>query len=246
MTARIHKVIAHAGYASRRHAEELVAAGRVLVDGKPARVGQKIDPATAHVEIDGVPLPVRPGLRYELVFKLPGVVSTAEDPQGRPTVVDLVGAEERLYPVGRLDRDSEGLMILTNDGDLTLRLTHPRYGVAKTYQALVTGAVTSATVRRLLSGVELEDGLAAASSAQIVDRRPDRTLLEVVMTEGRNREVRRMCQAVGHPVERLVRIKIGPLRDPTLRPGEHRPLTLQEVRALYAAAAEPWEDAGST
>lgn len=244
MTARIHKVIANAGYASRRRAEQLVAAGRVRVDGAQATIGQRVDPERAQIEIDDIPLPVKPGLRYVLLFKPVGVISTADDPQGRATVVDLVGASERLYPVGRLDRDSEGLLLLTNDGDLTLRLTHPRFGVTKTYQALVEGAMAPETVRRLVTGVQLEDGPAAAREARIVDRRPNRTLLEMVMTEGRNREVRRMCEAVGHVVLRLVRTKIGPLADGTLRPGQHRELTLEEVRSLYAAAQQACQDGG--
>lgn len=245
MTERIHKVIAHSGFASRRRAEELVKEGRVTVDGERATLGQRVDPDTVVIEIDRVPLPVRPGLIYLLLNKPPGVVSTASDPEGRRTVVDLVRAPARVYPVGRLDVDSEGLLLLTNDGDLAHRLTHPRFGVEKTYTALVEGSVGDAAMRALTGGVELEDGPAMAHRVRIVDRRPDRTMLEIVMGEGRKREVRRMCEAVGHPVTRLVRTAIGPLRDARLGPGASRALTVAEVRSLYAAAGTPWEDGES-
>ena len=242
MTDRIHKVIAHSGFASRRRAEQLIRQGRVTVDGAPAAIGQRVDPMVAEIKIDGVKLPVRPDLVYLLVYKPAGVVSTASDPEGRPTVVDLAEDRGRVYPVGRLDTDSEGLLILTNDGDLTHRLTHPRFGVEKTYTALVEGAMSEEAVRRLTQGVDLDDGPAAAIRATVVDRRPDRTLIEIVMGEGRKREVRRMSEAVGHRVDRLVRTAIGPLRDPRLAQGAIRDLTLGEVRALYAAAGEAWED----
>jgi 23S rRNA pseudouridine2605 synthase len=190
------------------------------------------------IAIDGIPLPVAPGLVYYLLYKPLGVVSTADDPQGRPTVVDLVPAETRVFPVGRLDADSEGLLLLTNDGDLTLRLTHPRFGVHKTYVVLVEGVVRDADIRRIVAGVELDDGPAAAVAARVRDRRVDESLVEVTMNEGRKREVRRMMVVVGHPVIRLVRTGIGPLRDTTLRPGDWRALDVSEVRALYAAGTE--------
>ena len=192
--------------------------------------------ATARVSVDGIPLPVRPGLVYRLLNKPVGVVSTADDPQGRTTVVDLVEAPTRVYPVGRLDADSEGLLLLTNDGDLTERLTHPRYGVTKTYLARVEGVPARAALRTLVDGVELDDGPAHAVSARVVDTHGQEALVEIVMTEGRNREVRRLCDAVGHPVRRLVRTAIGPLRDRDLKPGEWRDLTVDEVRSLYGAA----------
>jgi pseudouridine synthase len=190
------------------------------------------------IAIDGIPLPVAPGLVYYLLYKPLEVVSTADDPQGRPTVVDLVPAETRVFPVGRLDADSEGLLLLTNDGDLTLRLTHPRFGVHKTYVVLVEGVVRDADIRRIVAGVELDDGPAAAVAARVRDRRVDESLVEVTMNEGRKREVRRMMVVVGHPVIRLVRTGIGPLRDTTLRPGDWRALDVSEVRALYAAGTE--------
>ncbi len=209
------------------------------VDGRPAHLGQKVDPEQVSITVDGIPLPVAPDLRYYLVYKPPGVVSTAADTHGRPTVVDLVPGDVRVYPVGRLDIDSEGLMVLTNDGDLTLRLTHPRYGVPKTYVALVDGVPTPGELHRLVEGVELDDAVARAESARILDRLGGRSLVEIVMREGRKREVRRMFAAVGHEVERLTRVAIGPLVDRDLPPGGSRPLTLEEVRALYAAATEP-------
>ncbi len=243
MIERIHKVIAGSGFASRRRAEQLIRAGRVTVDGVLAQIGQKVDAETAAIEVDGLPLPVKPGLVHLLLYKPPGVVSTADDPQQRTTVVDLVASPERVYPVGRLDADSEGLLILTNDGAMAHRLTHPGFGVTKTYTVLVQGAADDRAVRRLADGVELDDGPAAALSVRIIDRRPDRTLLEIVMGEGRKREVRRMCAAVGHPVQRLVRIAIGPLRDPHLKPGQSRSLNLEEIRQLYAAGGASWKDA---
>jgi 23S rRNA pseudouridine2605 synthase len=196
------------------------------------------------VEIDGVPLPIASDLAYFAVYKPVGTVSTADDPQGRPTVVDLVPDGPRVYPAGRLDADSEGLMVLTNDGDLTLRITHPRFSVHKTYVVLVSGVVEAKTIRRLTSGVDLEDGPAAAVSARIVDRSGDTSLIEITMGEGRKRIVRRMFDVVGYPVQRLVRTSIGPLRDTSLSPGQCRPLTIEEIRALYQAGEEA-PDGGS-
>lgn len=209
----------------------------MTVDGDPAHLGQKIDPETSHVEIDAVPLPVKPDLVYVLLNKPPGVVSTAADPQERQTVVDLVGLDTRIYPVGRLDADTEGLLLLTNDGALTERLTHPRHQVPKTYLAMVSGSVSDRSLATLTAGVELDDGTAAARTARVVDRAGERTLVELTMTEGRKREVRRMLEAIGHPVQRLVRTKIAGLRDAALKPGEWRHLTMLEVRDLYAAGA---------
>lgn len=213
------------------------------VDGDRARIGQKVDPATARVEIDGIPLPTRPDLVYYLIYKPQGVVSTASDPQGRPIVTDLVPAEPRVFPVGRLDADSEGLLLLTNDGDLTNLVTHPRYGVPKTYVARVRGRVSRTVLSQLTEGVELDDGPASAQRARKLDELGEESLIEVVMTEGRNREVRRMLKAVGHPVSRLVRTAIGPVKDRDLAPGTRRALTLAEIRSLYGAAGEAWQDA---
>jgi 23S rRNA pseudouridine2605 synthase len=233
---RLQKVLAQAGLGSRRACEELIAAGRVTVDGEVAALGRRVDVAHDHVEVDGVPLSVRPGLVYYLLNKPAGVVSTASDPEGRPTVVGLVPDEPRVFPVGRLDAATEGLLLLTNDGDLAHHLTHPRFGVDKEYLAVVQGAPTPAEVRRLREGVELEDGRTAPARVALLPSNQ----LRIVIHEGRNRQVRRMCDVIGHPVERLVRTRIGPLADRRLPPGRWRPLTLEEVRALEkAAAAEP-------
>ena len=202
----------------------------------PAHLGQKVDADTARVEVDGIPLPVNPGLVHYLLYKPVGVVSTADDPQGRPTVVDLVPPDTRVYPVGRLDTDSEGLLIITNDGTLTEFVTHPRYGVTKTYLARVTGHPGKAALGQLLTGIDLDDGPARALAARMIDRSDQSTLVEVVLGEGRNREVRRMFAAIGHEVEALVRIAIGPIRDPELRPGSWRHLSTAEVRSLYSGA----------
>jgi 23S rRNA pseudouridine2605 synthase len=216
----------------------MIKANRVTVDGEPAHLGQKIDVETAHVEIDGVPLPVKPGLVYAVLNKPVDVVSTTSDPQGRTTVVDVVDLDERIYPVGRLDANSEGLLVLTNDGDLTEILTHPRHQVTKTYLAMVDGKPSRQTITQITSGVELDDGPAQARSARIIDHSQGRTLVEIVMTEGRKREVRRIFETVGHPVKRLVRTAIGSFTDRDLKPGEWRHLTVEEVRELYASAEQ--------
>jgi pseudouridine synthase len=183
-----------------------------------------------------VPLPIRAGLVHYLVYKPTGVVSTTADPHGRPTVVDLVPAATRVYPVGRLDSDSEGLIIITNDGDLTDAVTHPRNGVTKTYLVRVAGDVAKSVARALTEGVELDDGPAAAIEARVIDRNRGETLIEMVMGEGRKREIRRMLDVLGHQVVGLVRVAIGPIRDPGLPPGKWRMLSIEEVRSLYRAA----------
>lgn len=226
-------MLAAAGIGSRRVCEELIADGRVEVNGVPAALGRRVNPETDRVTVDGVPVGVRPGLVYYLLNKPAGVVSTASDPQGRPTVTGLVPAEPRVYPVGRLDAATEGLLLLTNDGDLAHRLTHPSFGVEKEYLASVEGAPKAGAVRRLREGVELDDGPTAPAKVSLVA--PD--VLRITIHEGRNRQVRRMAEAVGHPVRRLVRTRIGPLRTDTLGPGEWRPLTQEEVRALERATA---------
>jgi 23S rRNA pseudouridine2605 synthase len=215
----------------------MIRQGRVTVDGEPARIGQTIDPALERVEIDGIPLPLQPGLVYRLLNKPRGVVTTAADPQGRRTVLDLVPNEPRVFPAGRLDRDSEGLLLLTNDGELANLVMHPRFGVTKTYLARVQGRPRPQDVQRLMEGIDIgDDRPATAADIRIVARHEAETAVEIVMTEGRKREVRRMLDAIGYPVSRLVRIAIGPLQDRRLKPGEWRDLTIEEVRALYAAA----------
>jgi len=229
---RVQKAIARSGLMSRRAAEEAMVAGRVKINGRDVVLGDRVDPETDMVTIDGTPVPIAPGLETHLLYKPVGVISTADDPQGRVTVVDLVPSEQRLHPVGRLDADSEGLILVSNDGELTNRVTHPRYGITKRYLAEVEGDVKKVALKRLTTGVELEDGPARAESARVIDRRPGRTLVEVVMGEGRNREVRRMFDAVGHQVTRLVRTAIGPITDPGLKPGESRRLEAGEIKSL--------------
>ena len=230
---RLQKVLARAGFGSRRTCDDLIAAGRVEVNGEVAALGRRIDPEHDEVEVDGVPASVRGGLVHYLLNKPRGVVSTTADPQGRPTVVELVPDEPRVFPVGRLDADTEGLLLLTNDGDLTFRLTHPSVGVEKAYLAQVEGTPSPAALRRLREGVEIGDGV--TSPARVALTPPN--LVRLVVHEGRNRQIRRMCESVGHPVVRLARFRIGPLTDPSLAPGQWRVLELAEVRALHEAAA---------
>ena len=232
---RLQKVLARVGIGSRRVCEDLIAEGRVLVDGEVAVLGRRVDPETALIEVDGAPVGVRPDLVHYVLNKPAGVVTTADDPQGRPTVVGLVPNEPRVFPVGRLDVDTEGLLLLTNDGELAHRLTHPSYGVEKEYVAEVEGLPTRAVLRRLREGVELDDGPTAPARATLVDP----SVVRLTIHEGRNRQVRRMCEAVGHSVVRLVRTRIGPLADRSLAPGAWRELTGAEVRSLQRAVAEP-------
>lgn len=229
---RVQKVLAQAGLGSRRSCEQLIASGRVHVNGEPAILGRRVDPQVDRIEVDGVPIGVRPGLVYYLLNKPPGVVSTASDPEGRPTVTAMVPATPQVYPVGRLDAGSEGLLLLTNDGDLTFRLTHPSFGVEKEYLVSVHGRPAAGALRALRDGVHLDDGLTAPAKVS----QPEPSLLRITIHEGRKRQVRRMCEAVGHPVTRLVRTRIGPLRDPGLQPGEWRELTTAEVRQLEKSA----------
>jgi 23S rRNA pseudouridine2605 synthase len=237
---RLQKVLARAGLASRRASEELVAEGRVRVNGEVAELGRRIDPDADEVTVDGVPVPVAPGLVHYLLNKPPGVVTTASDPQGRPVVVALVPAEPRVFPVGRLDADTEGLLVLTNDGGFAHRLTHPSFGVDKEYLAEVEGTPSRAALRTLREGVDLEDGRTAPARVTLVSP----GVLRLVISEGRNRQVRRMCEAVGHPVRRLVRTRIGPVADRRLPPGSWRRLTPGEVRSLETEAARGAQGTG--
>ena len=239
---RIQKVLAAAGVASRRAVEEMVAEGRITVNGQRARLGQRVDPENDAVEVDGVPVGLRADLVYYLLNKPPGVVATASDPQGRPTVVAMVPDDPRVFPVGRLDADSEGLLLLTNDGGLAHRLTHPSFGVEKEYLAHVRGHPSRGALRRLRDGVELDDGLAQAVAVS----RLEPSVVRLVVREGRNRLVRRMCEAVGNPVIRLVRTRIGPLVDRKLPPGEWRVLTQSEIRDLERSGTEPATESEDT
>ena len=229
---RLQKVLARLGYGSRRACEALVAAGRVTVNGEPAVLGQRVDTRHDKVAVDGSPMPVLPGLVHYLLNKPVGVITTASDPEGRPTVVELVPDEPRVFPVGRLDAESEGLLILTNDGELAQRLTHPSFGVDKEYLAELEGRPGAGALRRLRHGVDLDDGVTAPARVGVLGP----GVLRIVIHEGRNRQVRRMCEAVGHRVRRLVRTRIGPVSDPGLAPGHWRRLTLEEVKALGKAA----------
>lgn len=234
---RLQKVLARAGLGSRRTCEELIAGGRVTVNGDVAVLGRRVETERDVVEVDGVPVTIREGVVWYLLNKPRGVVTTASDPHAAKTVVQLVPEEPRVFPVGRLDADTEGLLLLTNDGDLTHRLTHPSFGVEKEYVAEVRGTPTPADVRRLREGIELEDGRTSPAKAVLTPP----SVLTITIHEGRNRQVRRMCDAIGHPVVRLVRTRIGPITDRSLKPGAWRPLTQAEIRALEkaVAAAQP-------
>ena len=236
---RLQKVLAAAGIGSRRACEELIAAGRVTVDGVVAELGRRVDPARAVIHVDGDRIVVRDDLVYLALNKPRGVLSAMSDSRGRPTVGDLVADRpERLFHVGRLDADSEGLLLLTNDGDLAHRLMHPSFGVLKTYLATVPGPVAKDVGRRLRAGVELEDGPVRVDGFRVVQTQGKQAIVEVVLHEGRKHIVRRLLDAVGHPVSRLVRTRIGPVQLGGQRVGTLRPLTRAEVADLYRLAGE--------
>ena len=236
---RLQKVMADRGVASRRHAEELISGGRVRVDGElVTTLGTRVA-EDARIEVDGRPVAAAPAHRYILLNKPVGVVSTAQDERGRRTVVDHIGARERLYPVGRLDTDSEGLLLLTNDGTWAERVLHPRYGHEREYDAWVEGELTDEALARLQRGIPLEEGLARAVRVAVRSRSRGRSRLALVLLTGWKRQVRRMCLAVGLRVTRLVRVRMGPLGLGKLRPGEFRDLTKKEIGAMTSAKAEP-------
>jgi 23S rRNA pseudouridine2605 synthase len=234
---RLQKVLAAAGAGSRRACEELIAQGRVEVDGAVInQQGVRVDPERAVIKLDGMRLATRTSALYLAVNKPRGMVSTMSDPQGRPCLTDLVGhREQRLFHVGRLDADSEGLLLLTNDGELAHRLTHPSFGVPKTYLAEVTGTVAKGIGRTLRAGIELDDGMVKVDSFRIVGRSGGRVMIEIVLHEGRKHIVRRVLAEVGHPVQRLIRTDVGPVQLGDLRPGKTRPLNRAEISALFAA-----------
>lgn len=233
---RLQKVLAAAGIGSRRASEQMIAEGRVAVDGVTVtEMGTRVDPSRAVIHVDGARINIRDDLVYLALNKPLGVLSAMSDARGRPTVGDLVAdRSERLFHVGRLDADSEGLLLLTNDGDLAHRLMHPAFGVEKTYLATVPGPVPKEVGRRLRSGVELDDGVVVVDAFRTIQTQGGRAIVEVVLHEGRNRIVRRLLAEVGHPVQRLVRTSIGPVRLGSQRAGALRELTRVELAEIYA------------
>ncbi|MGC8787206.1 MAG: pseudouridine synthase [Anaerolineae bacterium] len=237
---RLHKVLARAGVASRRKCEELIVAGRVRVNGEVvSTLGSKVDPERDRIEVDGKSIILPHKHVYLMLNKPAGYVCTAYDPQGRPTIMDLIPQDKRLYPVGRLDMDSEGLVLLTDDGDLTHRLTHPSHEHEKEYYVLVEGHPEPQILQRLREGIALDDGFTWPADVTVLGRDSGGTWLRFVIHEGRKRQLRRMCRAVGYPVRRLIRVRIGPLRLGNLPSGQYRPLTEEECTLLKQTAGLP-------
>lgn len=238
MEERLQKIISRAGLASRRAAEAMILAGRVEVDGQAVReLGQKFDPQLAQIKVDGRVLGSPERHVYYLLNKPKGYVSTARDERGRKTVLELLPeARERIYPIGRLDMNTEGLLLLTNDGELMNGLLHPRYEVQKTYVARLSAGLSSGELSALQAGVELEDGLTAPARVRVLEEAPGRTRVEITIHEGRNRQVRRMFKALGHEVLALKRTAFAGLTLEGVRRGEHRPLREDEVQMLYEKA----------
>ena len=244
MAERLQKILSAAGVASRRTAESLILEGRVTVNGQTiTTLGAKADPESDDVRVDGRRLKAAPRRRYLLLYKPRGYITSRSDPQHRPTVIDLLdtgGVREYVYPVGRLDYDSEGLLLLTSDGDLAARLTHPRHGVEREYEVRVRGVPDERQLRRLSRGLSLEGRRTAPAIVEIKKvieaEAGSQALLAFVLREGRNRQVRKMCEAIGHPVVRLRRVRIGPIADEHIRPGEFRDLTPREVALLQKTA----------
>jgi 23S rRNA pseudouridine2605 synthase len=239
---RLQKILSQAGVASRRAAEKLIAEGRVTLNGTTVReMGVKADPAADDIRVDGTRLRAPQRHRYILLNKPAGFVTTRSDPQRRRTVIDLLaGVREYVYPVGRLDYDTEGLLLLTNDGELAARLTHPRHGVERTYEAHVAGTPDRDALDQLRRGIPLDGRRTLPAAVKVVKGERSGSVLVMTIREGRNRQIRRMCEAVGHPVRKLRRIRIGPIGDRHLRSGEWRDLTATEVRLLTnLGAARP-------
>jgi len=239
MEERLQKVLARAGFGSRRACEELIRQGRVAVNGQVAQLGQKADPRRDRITVDGQPVRVKRSRTYVALHKPRGVLSDEGDGSGRlPTVRDLVDLPGHLFPVGRLDLRSEGLILLTDDGDLAFRLTHPRFGHEKEYRALVEGRPTEETLRRWRRGVVLDGRRTAPARVSFLRRQGERTWLRIVLREGRKRQIRRVAAMLGHPVHRLIRIRIGPVRLGDLKPGQWRLLSDAEIRALRAESGK--------
>ena len=230
---RLQKVMAKAGIASRRKCEELIAAGEVTVNGVTVtEAGCKVNPQMDHIEVRGLKIELEKKVYY-LLYKPVGYITSVGDPQQRKTVLDLMeGIPERIYPVGRLDYDTSGLLLLTNDGDLAFHMTHPSHEMEKEYEALVRGKVSKEALERLCKGVKLEDGWTAPAKARVLGEKGPNTLLQLIIHEGRNRQVRRMCETVGHPVLQLKRTRIAFLTMGHLKQGKFRPLLLDEVKKL--------------
>jgi pseudouridine synthase len=236
MKERLQKTLAHAGVASRRKSEEIIRQGRVAVNGQVVtELGTKVDPERDTITFDGRRIDVAGEYTYIVLHKPAGVITTADDPWGRPSVLDLVDVDTRVYPVGRLDADSEGLVLLTNDGQLTHQLTHPSFEHEKEYHVLVAGRPSKVALERLRTGVRLEDGITAPALVDVLRREEKGTWLRMVLHEGRKRQIRRMADAVGHPVKRLIRVRIGSTRLGNLPPGEWRHLSRREVAQLREA-----------
>lgn len=240
---RLQKLIAQAGVCSRRKAEALIEEGRVTVNGKVATLGTKADPEYDNISLDGAPLQQPESKLTYRLHKPPGYITAVSDDRGRPTVMDLLyDVPERIYPVGRLDFNSEGVLLLTNDGDLANRLIHPSQQMPRTYHVKVRGNPSAAQFRRLTDGILLEDGMAQAIHAEkLRTTQAGHLWFEIVLTEGRNREVRRMCEAIGHSVTRLVRTRFGPIHVDDLKPGEYKPLGKQELNNLTNFSTKPEE-----
>ncbi len=234
---RLQKILAQAGYGSRRACEAIIASGRVEVDGRIARLGDKADPTTQRIIVDGEPLRLPRGHTYIALYKPRGVISTTRDPGGRRTVLDLVPLPQRLYPVGRLDAESEGLILLTDDGELTERLTHPRYGHPRVYRVLVHGEPTARTLERWQRGITLDGKSARFHRVEVEAQERGRTWLRVTVLEGRKHLIRRIVAALGHPAMRLIRVKMGPISLGKLRPGQWRYLNRSELHALRKAVS---------
>jgi 23S rRNA pseudouridine2605 synthase len=250
--ARLQKILSTAGVSSRRASESLITEGRVTVNGETVtELGSKADPDVDDIRVDGRRVKTATARRYILMYKPRGYITSRSDPQQRPTVIDLLakgGVRDYVYPVGRLDYESEGLLILTSDGELAERLMHPSHGIAREYQARVRGVPDQHALDRLSNGVPL-DGRKTAHAEVTIEKviesqGGDDAVLSIVLHEGRNRQVRRMCEAVGHPVVRLRRVRIGPIRDEHIRPGEFRDLSPREVAALGRAARRESADGG--
>ena len=240
-TQRLQRLLASAGFGSRRQCEDLIETGRVAVDGQViTKLGTSVDPDVNKVHVDGILLK-KQKLVYYAVNKPVGVVTTNRDPHGRPRVVDLVPPSERVFPVGRLDRNSEGLILLTNDGELAQRLTHPKFGVRKVYRVTVAGKVGTETMKQMRKGIYIAEGFVKVEGAKLLKSRARSTEMEIVLREGKNREIRRILARLGHKVQNLRRIAVGPLRLGDVPPGAYRVVTREEVKKLWTATEQAFE-----